>query len=278
MAWFDPPTQTADPVERVLFGAEDPNIEVQPIDFGSLVEARTPRAAPEAATAEVLELSEISEAEQIDWDAKIQEAQDLVREQAESELEDRLRDALQEQRQLQERRWLAALDVLAQWQADRTQEMSHAVLELSGAIAAHFVGREVERDEAAYQVIVEEAMRRAFEYDALRLHVPEGAVQGLESRLTSLRRRHPQHTSLTIVGDETLGPGDCAIVSQGVRVEGILEQRVAQLVDTARSALEHEHELTPPAMTARDLSDEIDAFDGRGLADEMLSEPTETQE
>lgn len=113
--------------------------------------------------------------------------------------------------------------------SDQSEE---AVVHLSRAFAEAILERELELPET-FVHITRAAVQRACGLDTIHIYVVPSAVQILENHIHMLRPDDPAGESLKIHPDPRIARGDIRIVSEGGHIEGILQDRLDRLVESA---------------------------------------------
>lgn len=126
----------------------------------------------------------------------------------------------------------ALLDKLLSSIDELTDDAEDAVIHLSRAFAEAILEREIELPETVVH-ITRAAIQRACGLDTIHVYVNPTAVPILENHLHMLRPDDPMGKSISILGDNALSPGDVRIVSDGGHIEGILQDRLDRLVESA---------------------------------------------
>jgi len=115
---------------------------------------------------------------------------------------------------------------------DLSDQAEDAVVHLSRAFAEAILERELELPESIVN-ITRGAVQRACGLDKIHVYVTPSAVQILENHVHMLRPDDPGGQSLTLHPDPSLERGDIRIVSEGGHIEGILQERLERLVESA---------------------------------------------
>ncbi len=103
------------------------------------------------------------------------------------------------------------LDFLAKFERERTHYFATAeteIVKLSLAIAAHVLQREAKLDPLLLRGVVRVELERIQDAGAVQVRVPAGEVEIWKNVLDGVRS-----SSLQLIGDEQLDPGDCLLDS-----------------------------------------------------------------
>lgn len=266
MEWYEfkPSKASSEPQPASFMASDQEAMEATTFDFLQLASSSSSSSSSNNDTKQALEHESTSVEDTSsrdvhieDWEARIQDAYERGRDEAQQELDAMLEEHVEHELQAQRNRWLAALEHIMRWKHEHATLMAHAVAELGRVMAERIIEQELTIHPESYLPMIQGALERSFEFDEIKLHVPPQAAKMLKTHTQKLLHEHPELDALDIIVDEEMKPGDCALTSSGVCVDGDLEPRLEQLVAVARSALGSSGALEPEPDDPQALMDSI---------------------
>ena len=171
------------------------------------------------------------------------------------------------------------IERMSAWAIEAERDLASHTIDLARALAEQVLGAALERDEGEVMAeIVGQVVERAVELHHLRVIVRPEAVAPITERVDALRRRHPDHAPIEVIGDASLGPGDCDVRADGAAIQARMEARLDRMEEAAREALaKHEPgagpDLEGAAHEASDAEQSV-AEESEGWEDDDLATQT----
>ncbi len=228
----------------------DSSQKVRTVDFGSFQqESPAPSVSPREGTglgessSFVVAEDQEQQAQERVWKARIAAARHEGYVEAEEAYQSQLK-AFQERFESQQFRTLSRLQTLEEAALHRVLWVAEA---LGRKYAQHLLERELETEEAMVAA-VRGPLLRACGLSHIRLFVHPDAVEALQENLEEIVSRERDATTIEILPDPGLTPGDCRISSEQGQIESVLSERLDRLVELTSSRLEAYAQSQPPLL------------------------------
>ena len=147
----------------------------------------------------------------------------------------------EEVREGMQQRWAGELEAMVRefyrWRLERTGQMQEALLQMTQVVGEAVLGEHFRAVPESYVHMAGQLVERAVGFETLRLQVPPEAVAYVENEAEALRRRHPEQAHIQVEADAQLASGDCRLQIEGGMIDGILRERLEQMLLTMRETL-----------------------------------------